>query len=143
MNNSEILAIEWHCAKLCNQFANYNDQNDFKAVCDLFIEDGSFWRPSVPDTEIKGRDAIHEAFLQRPALVIRHIVSNCVIDVKSENEATGSSYLTFLAAPLTDDPLPLTPGAMHIGEFRDRFVRTESGWKFQERKGSLALKTNQ
>ena len=141
MNDAERLAVEWQCQKLCNQFANYNDQNDFKAVCDLFTEDGSFWRPSVPDAEIKGRENIHQAFLQRPPLVIRHIVSNCVIDVLSETEATGHSYLIFLAAPLKEEPLPLIAGPLHVGEFRDRFVKTKNGWKFQERRGSLALKT--
>ena len=141
MNDVEILAIEWQCTRLCNQFANYNDRNDFKAVCNLFTEDGSFWRPSIPDTEIRGRDAIYEAFLKRPPLVIRHIVSNCVVEVISASEATGTSYLTFLAAPLSEDPLPLAPGPVHIGEFRDRFVLTEDGWKFSERKGMLALKT--
>lgn len=142
MNETEKLAIEWQCQKLCNQFANFNDKNDFKAVCDLFTEDGSFWRPSVPDTEIKGREAIYQAFLQRPPLVIRHIVSNCVIDVLSESEAAGHSYLVFLAAPLTEDPLPLIAGPLHVGEFSDRFVKTSKGWKFKARRGSLALKTN-
>ena len=142
MNETEKLAIEWQCEKLCRLFANFNDQNDFKAVCDLFTETGSFWRPSVPDTEIKGRESIYQAFQQRPPLVIRHIVSNCVIEVLSDNEATGHSYLLFLAAPLTEDPLPLIPGPLHVGEFRDRFVKTDEGWKFQERRGSLALKTN-
>lgn len=141
MTETERLAIEWQCQKLCNQFANYNDQNDFKALCDLFTGNGSFWRPSVPDTEIQGRETIYKAFLERPPLVIRHIVSNCVIDVISETEATGHSYLIFLAAALTEDPLPLTAGPMHVGEFRDRFVKTGDGWKFQERRGSLALKT--
>lgn len=141
MTESEIFEIEWQCEKLCRQFANYNDRNDFKAVCNLFTEDGSFWRPSVPDTEIRGREAIYEAFLQRPPLVIRHIVSNCLIDVLSGTEATGHSYLIFLAAPMTDEPLPLIAGPLHVGEFRDRFIRTDDGWKFLERKGSLALKT--
>ena len=141
MNEIEKIAIEWQCQKLCRQFANYNDQNDFKAVCDLFTEDGSFWRPSVPDAEINGRETIYQAFLQRPPLVIRHIVSNCVIDVLSETEATGHSYLIFLAAPLTEDPLPLIAGPMHVGEFRDRFIKINNDWMFKERKGSLALKT--
>jgi len=141
MTDTERLAIEWQCEKLCRQFANFNDQNDFKAVCDLFTVAGSFWRPSVPDIEIKGRENIYQAFLKRPPLVIRHIVSNCVIEVQSATAATGHSYLVFLAAPLTQDQLPLISGPLHVGEFRDQFVKTSDGWKFQERKGSLALKT--
>ena len=141
MTEAEIMAIEWQCTRLCHLFANHNDRNDFRAVCDLFTEDGGFYRPSVPDTRISGREKIYEAFLQRPPLVIRHIVSNCVIDVLSASEATGHSYLTFLAAPQAATPLPLTPGPIHVGEFRDHFVKTAAGWRFRERKGCLALKT--
>ena len=64
-----------------------------------------------------------------------------MIDVQSDATASGHSYLIFLAAPLTEEPLPLTAGPIHVGEFKDRFIHTEQGWKFQERRGSLALKT--
>ncbi|MDT8397057.1 MAG: nuclear transport factor 2 family protein [Pseudomonadales bacterium] len=141
MTETETLAIEWHCEKLCRLFANYGDQHDFKALCALFAEDGSLYRPSVPEVEIKGRETIYQAFLKRPPLLIRHLASNCVIEVVSATEATGFSLLSFLAAPQSDAPLPLLAGPLQIGEFSDRYVKTAEGWKFQERKGRMTLKT--
>jgi len=141
MNAAERQAIEWECTKLCHQFANLGDINDFRALSTLFTEDGSMSRPSVPDVDIKGRQTIINAFLKRPALVIRHIVSNVVIEVQSASEATGFSLIIFLAAPQSDALLPLVSGPIQVGEFRDKFVKTADGWKFQQRKGKLALRT--
>jgi hypothetical protein len=142
MTETDKLSIEWHCTKLCNQFANLGDLNDFKALSLLFTEDGSMSRPSVPEVDIKGRQTIIDAFMQRPPLVIRHIVTNCVISVISETEATGFSLVIYLAAPHTDAALPLVAGPIQVGQFKDKFVNTGDGWKFKERKGQLALKTN-
>lgn len=141
MNVEQTLAIEWQCEKICRQFANYSDQDAFAPLCELFTEDGSYFRPSVPDTEIKGRQALHAAFLLRPPLVIRHLVLNCVIDVISSTSARGFSYIIYMSAPLTNEPLPLLSGPFNIGEFRDEFVLTEDGWKFSKRRGRLALTT--
>lgn len=139
MEEQERLAIEWACEKLCRQFANFGDKDDFKAVCELFTEDGIYCRPSVPDVEIVGRLTLYEAFLKRPPLVIRHIVSNCVIEVLSSTEARGFSYMQYLAAPKNDESLPKEAGPFNIGEFEDRYLLTNKGWKFKERKGRLSL----
>lgn len=142
MTEVERLAIEWQCSKLCHAFANYGDVNDFVALASLFTEDGSMSRPSVPDVDICGRQAIIDAFGKRPPLLIRHIVSNVQIDVLSDTEARGFSLVLWLSAPQSDAPQPLTAGPMQIGEFRDRFVKTAEGWKFRERKGKLVLRTS-
>lgn len=139
MTPQDILAIEHACEKLCRQFANLSDESAYPEICALFTPDGIYCRPSVPDTEIRGREALHEAFLKRPPLVIRHIVSNCVIDVVSATEASGFSYIQYLAAPDKGSDRPVEAGPFHIGEFRDRFVLTEAGWRFSERRGQLAL----
>lgn len=141
MTEAEKIAIEWQCEKLCKQFANYSDENNFNGICQLFTPDGSYFRPSVPDREIKGRETLHAEFLKRPPLIIRHLVLNCVITVESPRTARGFSYIIYLSAPLTDEPIPLLAGPMHIGEFHDDFVLTDEGWQFKQRKGSLALLT--
>ena len=139
MTPLDILAIEHACEKLCRLFANYSDQSAYRDICNLLTEDGIYCRPSVPDVEIIGREALYEAFLKRPPLVIRHIVSNCVITVESPTTATGFSYIQYLAAPDKGEPLPREAGPFNIGEFRDRYVLTDDGWKFSERRGQLAL----
>jgi hypothetical protein len=141
MTEAERLAIEWQCSKLCHAFANFGDVNDFVSLANLFTEDGSMSRPSVPDVDIKGRQMIIDAFGKRPALVIRHIVTNVQIEVLSETEAHGFSLVLWLSAPQSDTPRPLLAGAMQVGEFRDVYVKTSEGWKIKARKGQLALKS--
>lgn len=136
-----ILAIEWACEKLGRLFAIHSDRSDFESLAALFTEDGVYTRPSVPDVEIRGRDSIYQAFLERPPLEIKHLVSNCVVDVLSPDSAKGVSYITFLAAPRTEQALPLTAGSIHVGEFHDHYVLTPEGWKISERRGRLNLKT--
>lgn len=141
MTGSEVIAIEWACEKLGRLFANYSDQNEFKALVNLFTEEGVYQRPSVPDVEIKGREVLLAEFLKRPPLVIKHIVTNCVIDVISATEATGFSTIIYLAAEKTDEALPLIAGPLNIGEFRDEYVLTEQGWKIKHRRGILLLRS--
>lgn len=141
MTDAERLAIEWECSKLCHAFANYGDRHDFVSLAQLFTEDGSMSRPSVPDVEIKGRQTIIDAFGKRPPLVIRHIVTNVQIEVISATEARGFSLVIWLSAPQADAPLPLLAGPIQVGEFRDVYVKTAKGWRFRERKGLLSLKT--
>lgn len=140
MTDAERLAIEWECSKLCHAFANYGDRHDFVALAQLFTEDGSMSRPSVPDVDITGRQAIIQAFGKRPPLVIRHIVTNVQIEVISATEARGFSLVTWLSAPEGDGSMPLLAGPIQVGEFRDVYVRTADGWKFRERKGRLSLR---
>lgn len=143
MTDAERLAIEWQCSKLCHAFANYGDANDFAALAQLFTEDGSMSRPSVPDADIIGRQTIIDAFGKRPPLLIRHIVTNVQIEALSASEARGYSLVLWLSAPAPagNDALPLLAGPMQIGEFRDVYVKTADGWKFRQRKGRLLLKT--
>ena len=133
------MLIEHACEKLCRQFANYSDQSAYREICELFTPDGIYCRPSVPDVEICGREALFAAFLKRPPLVIKHLVTNCVVEVLSDTEATGYSYIQYLAAPDKEDTLPVAAGPFHIGEFSDRYLLTATGWKFAERRGQLAL----
>jgi len=142
MTEAERLAIETHCTKLCHAFANHGDRNDFSALAQLFTADGSMSRPSVPDVDITGRQAIIDAFGKRPPLLIRHIVTNVQIDVISPDQAHGFSLVLWLSAAHSDAPLPLSAGPLQIGEFRDIYLRTAEGWKFRERKGKLLLTTD-
>jgi hypothetical protein len=141
INSSEQMAIEWACEKLGRMYALCSDSNDIDALSQLFTEDGVFVRPTVPDVEIKGRAEIRAAFLKRPPIVVMHQVTNCLVSAVSANVATGISYISFLLAPGTDQPLPRIGGVIHFGEFRDRFVLTADGWKFSERRGRMLLKS--
>lgn len=120
-------AIEWECARLINLYANLNDAARWPEVADLYAEDGLMTRPTAPDAPVVGRAAILAAFSARPPRTTRHICANIVIDVESATAARGRSAMLLF----TGGPAPL------VGGFDDRFVLTDAGWRFAERRGSL------
>jgi len=139
MTDEERQRIEWACTRLINLYTLLNDANDWEGVAALYAPDGSMARPSAPDQPIKGRDAILAAFLSRPARAARHIVSNIVVDVASETEASAYSVLTlFQGLPNPDGGLPIRdPKGPLVGFYKDKLAKTSEGWRFAERIGGL------
>ncbi len=129
MKVEEGLQIEWQCARLVALYANLNDEERWDEVAALYSEDGVMARPTAPDALIVGRAAILAAFKARPPRVTRHICSNIVINVESANAARGRSAMVLY----TDNTVSV------VGSFDDRFVLTDEGWRFSERRGSLTF----
>ena len=128
MKDEERRAIEWECARLINQYANLNDEARWKEAVSLYAEDGLMTRPTAPDVEIVGREALLAAFLARPARTSQHVVANVVVYVESPTAARAKSVILLF---LDKEGPPL------IGTYRDRFVLTGEGWRFSERRGAL------
>jgi hypothetical protein len=129
VTRDEARAIEWDCARLVAHYANLNDAGRWEEVAALFAADGRLSRPSAPNDWVVGREAILAAFRARPPRTTRHACSNVVIDVLSADEAVGESAMLLFNGGAT----PL------VGSFFDRFVRTEEGWRFGERRGVLTF----
>ncbi len=128
MTEAERRAIEADCARLIALYANLNDAAQWDAVVALYAEDGVMIRPTAPDAPLEGRAAILAAFKGRPPRKTRHVCSNVVIEVLSATEASGESAMILFQPD----------GAPLAGSFHDRFVLTTDGWRFAERRGSLA-----
>lgn len=128
MTEHERRAIEADCARLIALYANLNDEARWEEVAALYAEDGLMTRPTAPDAPIVGRAAILAAFQARPPRKTRHVCSNVVIDVDDHASARGTSAMVLF----TEGGAPLA------GSFHDRFVLTAEGWRFAERRGSLA-----
>ena len=124
----ERCAIEADCARLIALYANLNDEARWDEVAALYTEGGLMTRPTAPDAPIVGRSAILAAFQSRPPRKTRHVCSNVVIDVDSPTSARGTSAMILFTE--TGNPL--------AGSFHDRFELTPDGWRFSERRGSLA-----
>jgi hypothetical protein len=132
--------IERACEKLVKQFAVFNDLGELDRMADLFTEDGTFARPLDPANPTIGRPAILAMLQSRPPRLSRHYMTNILVDVVSENEATGISFVTFLTTTEVDAPRPVVcEPKMFMGEYRDTFVGTTDGWKIKSRQGSLAM----
>jgi len=139
MDDATRRAIEWACPKPINRYTLLNDAADWEAVAALYTEDGQMTRPSAPDQPIVGRDAILAAFKSRPARAQRHVISNVVVDVVSETEATAFCIIVlYQGTASADGGLPVRdPSGPLIGTYADRLRKTAEGWRFAERRGGL------
>ena len=93
----ERLAIERDCGRLPLLFARYADNGDHASLAQLFTEDCEFARPFQPDHPFFGRERVQAIFRDRPPILVRHIVTNVLVDVISPTEARGSNYLAMIA----------------------------------------------
>jgi hypothetical protein len=125
-------AVERACEKLSIAFANAIDRNDYDAVIALFASDGILDRWG---NAIQGHAALRQWLDSRPRdMTTRHVCTNIMIDRVARGEARGTTYFTFYSGPGDPDGnvLPLEGPAM-VGEYHDRFVLTENGWRLGER----------
>jgi hypothetical protein len=129
-------------AELITLYATLNDSGDWATVASLYTEDGRMSRPIAPDDFITGRAAILESLRARPCRISRHVVANILVTIRGQREASAiSQILLFTGSPSADGGLPQLSGSPPlIGTSRDQLVRTEQGWRFVERRGSLDFK---
>ncbi len=145
MNAWQLQAIELACTKLVNQFEVYNDLGRYDELAELFTEDGRYARPTAPANFVEGKANLLAAFKARPKdRLVRHLVTNILIDVTSSTTAKGISYVTQYSGS-TDKPAPThgwqaNPSCL-VGEYTDDFVLTPAGWKIGQRSGKLTFTT--
>ena len=138
MDDLTRLLAENACAKLPLLFAKHADDGDHAALADLFTEDCEMARPFQPNHPFYGRDRVQAIFRDRPPFLVRHIVTNVLVEVISDTEARGSNYLTMLSSHASPEP-PQEAGALYVGAFEDHYVKTGGTWKFKSRHGMVAL----
>lgn len=130
--------IEAECGKLPLLFAKYADNGDHEAMASLFTEDCIFARPFQPHFPFHGRHRVQAIFRDRPPILVRHVVTNVLVEVISDTEAKGTNYLAMLSNHKSVEP-PQEAGALYVGGFEDHYVKTPEGWKFASRYGQVAL----
>jgi hypothetical protein len=135
MSPEQRMLIEHACEKLQKLYGIYADQLDEERFADLFAADAWIKVPEQPP--FKGREAVAAGIKQMRALglVYRHVMTNNVVDAIDEDHAEGLCYLMAFnsAAPAdASGSRPMEP-ATTIGEYKDAFVRTDAGWRFQSR----------
>ena len=140
---AERIEIERACEQLVYAYSRALDLGDTGGAADFFAENGSMARPMAPEQVIQGRETIRASLLARPkTLLTKHLATNVMVRVESRDTATGVSSLTMIATTpgAADKPPFLSSGPIYFGEFKDRFVRENGVWKFQERLGSIQMK---
>jgi uncharacterized protein (TIGR02246 family) len=118
------------CTNLVLDYAYFRDRPDAEGVADLFTEDAQL---TVLGQTFAGRAAIAERIRDAAdGPVFRHMMSTIRIFPDDETYAHGVSYVAVYTAPAGQLPGPLHQPAA-VGEYHDRFVLTESGWKIARR----------
>jgi hypothetical protein len=133
MKADEQRQIEQACWDLVTRLVHYSDRHLKKESSELFTIDGTWIRGGTPFT---GREAIVNSFTLPPTEVLRHFATSTMIDVEDERTARGVTYyLLYRYDPQSEEPklpLPLRQ-PFAIGEWHDRFVKTDEGWRFAHR----------
>jgi hypothetical protein len=139
MREASELSDKVEIAELITRYATLHDSGDWEAVAGLYTEHGMMSRPTAPEEFVLGRAAIPAAFLARPPRATRHIVANVLVDLQDTTHASATSQiLLYVGTIAKDGGLPLPPaGPPLIGSFHDRLIRTDHGWRFTQRRGSL------
>jgi ketosteroid isomerase-like protein len=142
MDETNVWLAKAAIAELITRYAALNDAGDWDGVAALYTDDGRMSRPTAPEDFIAGRAAILAAFRSRPLRATRHIVANVLVTLESETEARATSQILLFTSTSAGEGLPVRSAAPPlVGSYRDRLTRTNDGWRFLERRGSLDFRT--
>lgn len=135
MTGSSTIADEHALTRLMVDFAAAADDADsVDAVSALFDTDGVF---TVGGQSYSGRAAIatylqeaRDAGFAGPDAGTRHIVTNTLASIESENEASGGCEWMLLRSATAESPVPTVIAS---GQYRDRYRRTNGHWSIAAR----------
>lgn len=119
------------------------DTKDFQALYQCFHAQAELYRPTTADPLV-GPAAIAASYEQNPAKRLnRHLVSNLSVTIESAVEARAHCYVTLYSSDDGDQVDAVFGAPLHrclVGEFHDRCVKTDAGWRILERRASFTLK---
>lgn len=136
MDEDRRRAIEWDCTRTLTGFINALDAGDYETMAGLMAENGVWMRPGG---NAIGPAGLLEAMRDRPRdLIVRHVISNILIEVIDEDHATGITYLTVYRhhGPPPEKGYARLAGAQMVGVSYNRLVREFGGWKISEKRTS-------
>jgi uncharacterized protein (TIGR02246 family) len=123
------LLDEREIAAVCVRYATAIDDRDWDRLRSCFVPDAVGLHHA--DRPLSGRPAIEEAIRTAvtPLTRTQHLVTNSAAVVQGD-EASCSCYLL---AQHVRDGVPGGEQFVIAGQYRDRFVRTDGGWRIRER----------
>ena len=127
------LIAERACERLMYQYARFVDSGEAARIADLFTDDG-VWT-AADGRSMDGQDQIRAAFSARQALtrrLSRHVITNVLIDVHSDTEASGTAYLVNYRHDGTGDRVERPGPARHpkfVGDYHLEFRSLDGEWR--------------
>lgn len=135
MTEVERMLAEHACARLCTAFHVYVDSYQHDRIPGLFAED-AVWHHMMRGA-MTGREAFAEYLDSKSTYpVIRHLVTNVLIDVTDEDHASGVAYVTVLYSEPTSSP-PVLEAPIVLVTYHDTYHRTPEGWRFASRRPEI------
>src|SRR4026209_1889813 len=118
-------------ARLVYAYAERLDAGDFEGLADLFAS--GILRSNRSDAGRRGRAGAHAHYRDTVALYdgipcTKHVITNLVIDLASDDAASARSCFTVLQSRPE-----LPPQVIIAGRYEDRFRRSEGKWRFADR----------
>jgi len=136
MDPLEELIIKDKCRELSLRFGRLQDERRYDDLPGLMTEDGTYTRL---DEELTISDFI-EWVGTMPPNKTRHFVTDIDFSEVLEVSATGVSYYTlYLYGGEEETPYPLE-GPFVVGEYYEKFIKTEKGWKIKSREARIIFR---
>jgi uncharacterized protein (TIGR02246 family) len=144
VDESQRVLIERACERVIVATATCNDRRDWAGLAELYSPDGVVVRPN--GQRLEGRAAIAESYgAAAPERVTRHLCLNMRVDVDGPDTAHSLTVVMIVSGTRTGDAdvaFGVIPSPRHaVGEFADRLVRTDEGWKIAHRDATIVMNT--
>jgi ketosteroid isomerase-like protein len=131
-------SAETACQRLVVASYSLMDQGRYDETAALFTEDAVWVRGGKP---VSGRAAILEALRQRPETdVSRHIVTNVLVDVISDGEASATACFIPLRGARREDGTVVMPPISNVGDLTYQFRHGADGWRIADLRPTMLFK---
>ncbi|MFV5475245.1 nuclear transport factor 2 family protein [Acinetobacter baumannii] len=130
--NKPNLQIQTDIEHLIRYFAYLNDQKQYETLINLFSEDSTYARPSLPDVILSGKTEILDSFVNRIQKHTQHVVANILIDQQTPDLVIAHSQIILYNG---NDHQNIE--MMVIGGFNDEIILDNQYWKFKKRRGFI------
>jgi hypothetical protein len=145
LSETEIRSAQRACEALAIEYAEIVDAQDYERLREIFAEDAILSRRSIAQETVRGLDNIIASFTSRPRnRLTYHIMSNIRVRVETPGIASGTCRVLLFTSdtsePQTPEGRKVSPKQL-MGTYHDRYIRTEDGWRFAERRGGISFHT--
>jgi len=134
------LAVWLECHNLMARYAQFIDDGMATRVAELFAGDGCYETPTV---RCVGREQVREFFAAREGMAgrtNRHVFANVDMRVEDAAHASARSVCIEYRSDDATAAVPTETRPALVGDYLDRFVRTDAGWRFADRRVVIVLK---
>lgn len=140
MTPLERLLAEQACRDVVQRAAACTDAQDHDGFVALFTVDAVLQRPGA--LPLVGHAAILASYRERPAnRLTRHLLCGTLFTACGADAAAATTQVLLWSGDANDavGPFGRPSSRQVVGQFEDRFVRTDAGWRIAQRVAGFTL----